>query len=699
MVIFPLPSTAFTTSMLLRCALALLGVAALAHGAALSIDAVEVESLGFTLTTEYITRFDIRCKNNLLTTSAWNTVASTVKMVGSTYSNLGRIVTTSGGLFQVSSGGWEECEFRATIAGVDYTGSSGCRNTYATLSAYSMKCTWSYSRYKVSVSVTIDDVPNGNVCFKSAQCLSGTCKGSNCCKSTLSSGCTACDSDGDCETQSCSSGYYWDSWDCYTLKSLGTLCTGSNECGSGLCRGRCCSSSVASTCTSCSSSGTCTSGASAGIAGSSCSSSSSCSSNRCQGGKCCKTSISSACTSCDGDGDCATNSCASGYYWADWNCLQIKTSGSTCQGSNECSSGLCRSKCCSAGASSSCSTCGTSGSCLDVAPPGPPPVQQCAPGCPSSWLKDNYCDSACNNAACNFDSGDCTAPCAPNCQASWLGDRMCDRYCNNAACNYDGGDCEVQCAPGCKGGWPGDRICDSACNNAACNFDNGDCAAPRPPPAANTYNINLKSDVTNQAVLNAVSSSLARWESVIRQGLPPLTASPATIRTNCNQGGISGIQFSSSDFGDMMIFLTLTTLRDINTLGQAAACHFQGDMPRVGFIQLNSAVVDRMVAEGNLQSVLMHEIGHIFGINRSVWGRKGLARNIDSADPRYTGAGGKASWGVLRERERERERREREEREKRERERDCSRRELTLMHEIPRTVWPCDTRWIWRACD
>jgi len=104
---------------------------------------------------------------------------------------------------------------------------------------------------------------------------------------------------------------------------------------------------------------------------------------------------------------------------------------------------------------------------------------ECAPGCPDYWLGDNYCDSACNVEACNYDDGDCgtTTECAPGCPDYWLGDSYCDTECNVAACNYDNGDCgtTTECAPGCPDYWLGDSYCDSACNVAACNFDNGDC--------------------------------------------------------------------------------------------------------------------------------------------------------------------------------------------------------------------------------
>jgi hypothetical protein len=34
-------------------------------------------------------------------------------------------------------------------------------------------------------------------------------------------------------------------------------------------------------------------------------------------------------------------------------------------------------------------------------------TEDCADGCPDSWVGDGYCDDACNVAECNFDDGDC----------------------------------------------------------------------------------------------------------------------------------------------------------------------------------------------------------------------------------------------------------------------------------------------------
>jgi len=34
-------------------------------------------------------------------------------------------------------------------------------------------------------------------------------------------------------------------------------------------------------------------------------------------------------------------------------------------------------------------------------------VPNCAEGCAPSWIKDGYCDAACNVSECDWDGGDC----------------------------------------------------------------------------------------------------------------------------------------------------------------------------------------------------------------------------------------------------------------------------------------------------
>jgi hypothetical protein len=125
----------------------------------------------------------------------------------------------------------------------------------------------------------------------------------------------------------------------------------------------------------------------------------------------------------------------------------------------------------------------------------------CAPGCPPSWPGDDYCDAACNVAACNWDDGDCdddtTTPTCSNifCSSSQLGDGTCDYFCSGPECNYDNGDCNEKCdnANECRL----DKIGDGECGIFAkksdkwCEFDGAlvccsdesdfsDCCEPNP---------------------------------------------------------------------------------------------------------------------------------------------------------------------------------------------------------------------------
>ena len=82
---------------------------------------------------------------------------------------------------------------------------------------------------------------DGGSCYSSSQCDSGVCRGGNCCGSKgRSTGCTDCDSDGDCST--CSSGYTNSNYQCVaSKKSSGSTCSYNSDCSSGSCKVRHCS--------------------------------------------------------------------------------------------------------------------------------------------------------------------------------------------------------------------------------------------------------------------------------------------------------------------------------------------------------------------------------------------------------------------------------------------------------------------------
>ena len=84
--------------------------------------------------------------------------------------------------------------------------------------------------------------------------------------------------------------------------------------------------------------------------------------------------------------------------------------------------------------------------------------------CPNiARIGDGTCDWENQDAACNFDGGDC----CPN--ADRIGDGICDEENKNKVCDFDGLDC-------CQN-WQSvdDWICNAENNNQYCDFDKEDC--------------------------------------------------------------------------------------------------------------------------------------------------------------------------------------------------------------------------------
>ncbi|XP_016134365.1 N-acetylglucosamine-1-phosphotransferase subunits alpha/beta [Sinocyclocheilus grahami] len=104
------------------------------------------------------------------------------------------------------------------------------------------------------------------------------------------------------------------------------------------------------------------------------------------------------------------------------------------------------------------------------------PVPNCAEGCPGSWIKDGYCDKACNNSACDWDGGDCQGT-AGSSRFGGVGGAVIG---GGQPWQFGGGGLGGLggvsfCNQGCANSWLADKFCDQACNVLACGFDVGDC--------------------------------------------------------------------------------------------------------------------------------------------------------------------------------------------------------------------------------
>ncbi|XP_060050232.1 N-acetylglucosamine-1-phosphotransferase subunits alpha/beta isoform X2 [Erinaceus europaeus] len=102
------------------------------------------------------------------------------------------------------------------------------------------------------------------------------------------------------------------------------------------------------------------------------------------------------------------------------------------------------------------------------------PVPNCAEGCPGSWIKDGYCDKACNNSACDWDGGDCTGNSGGSRYAGGAGGT--GSLALGQPWQFGAGLSGVSyCNQGCANSWLADKFCDQACNVLSCGFDAGDC--------------------------------------------------------------------------------------------------------------------------------------------------------------------------------------------------------------------------------
>jgi hypothetical protein len=85
-------------------------------------------------------------------------------------------------------------------------------------------------------------------------------------------------------------------------------------------------------------------------------------------------------------------------------------------------------------------------------------------------------------------------------------------------------------------------------------------------------------------------------------------------------------------------------------LGQAGPTQLRpasaGLLPAVGRMQFDTADLARMEADGTLDDVIAHEMGHVLGIG-TLWSRLGLLSGAGTDDPVFTGSGAVAEWAAL----------------------------------------------------
>jgi hypothetical protein len=142
-----------------------------------------------------------------------------------------------------------------------------------------------------------------------------------------------------------------------------------------------------------------------------------------------------------------------------------------------------------------------------------------------------------------------------------------------------------------------------------------------------------------QATFDAAA---ARWSQILVRGIPDASG---TIPAGTCLTGSAAI----TTVDDLVIDVEVAP-RDGpgGVLGSAGPCILGSDgLTRVGSMSFDSADVTALAAGGQLQDVVLHEMGHVLGIGTLWTNVAGLTSGFSGPDPRFLGARAVASWSAL----------------------------------------------------
>lgn len=153
------------------------------------------------------------------------------------------------------------------------------------------------------------------------------------------------------------------------------------------------------------------------------------------------------------------------------------------------------------------------------------------------------------------------------------------------------------------------------------------------PPAQGDYAIELRFLGTepSDGMRAAFNSAVERWQRVILGDLPLEPGPIPATGTLC--------EAVAEDVDDLVIFVRLETIDGPGgVLGSAGPCWIrdQGFLTIVGGMRFDIADLAALEANGQLQSVMLHEMGHVLGIG-TLWRLTNLLVGFQSADPFFTG--------------------------------------------------------------
>lgn len=128
---------------------------------------------------------------------------------------------------------------------------------------------------------------------------------------------------------------------------------------------------------------------------------------------------------------------------------------------------------------------------------------------------------------------------------------------------------------------------------------------------------------SQQAVFTAAA---ARWQAILTTDLPDVGAID-DMKIDASGAAIDGVG---------------------NVLGQSSPSGQRSGtlLPYSGFMQFDTADLASMEADGSLNNVITHEMGHVLGIG-TIWAQRGLTINANTSSWAFTGAAALTQWKAI----------------------------------------------------
>jgi Leishmanolysin len=148
---------------------------------------------------------------------------------------------------------------------------------------------------------------------------------------------------------------------------------------------------------------------------------------------------------------------------------------------------------------------------------------------------------------------------------------------------------------------------------------------------------------------SAFQSAAQRWQGIITSGYTDIKE-PVDV-SECLDGATT-----VSAVDDVVILVETFDEGPGGLLGQAGPCFTRtsNNLTLIGVMRFDSADLDRLSQESQLEGTIVHEMGHVLGIG-TLWQSKGLIKlanpsrdpNTCDTNPQYVGSRGVNEWKKL----------------------------------------------------